>query len=343
MFVIIWRRSGLGILIYFFLIAWIVSHWYDDASLRNASYTGWVLFYSAIVCALHALLLLGSNSAKKDTDTDVNADADAGTTQPSTLWQHSLFFIPVLIWPFLFGAGSAYNFFGRSENPHHETFVPSAIPPKPVQKRTIHFLNPTGDSMYYEISSADGVYEKQLISPHKYISRTCRPGKYTIHGLSADGEEVYTFPSGEITADKSKCTSTKDSEGNQVFRRIIGKATESENDYDDIWVMLNGDRNMMIVEITDICPEGTTQSGIKKINWTERVKTVYDGQDIIEPLYETDPGEETFTVLSPGDDFPAKAGKNERIFALFTIDPEQEIDNDFIAGRILRRLPDLPE
>jgi len=344
MFVIVWRRSGIALLIYLAISAWIVSYWFDDTRVGNAPYTGWVLFYAAIATALHALALVAIRNAPPDADANPN-DPDPDAEPPAPIWHHSLFFIPVVIWPLIFGGLSAYNLIGSDGGSDHETTQPVVTAPKKpvVQERSINFLNSSEDTIYYVISSPGGVYEKTKVLPYEYITRTCEPGKYIITALNTAGEEIYSFPSSEVTADKSKCVKAKNRDDKMAFHRIIGEGTKSEADCDDIWVIMSGARDQGLVDITAVCSGTITKSEVEKIDWSTKIEQTYDGRDIIEPLYEKDPGNGTYTVLPTGDDFPTKAGKKERIFALFSIDRGEKLTDEYLEGRILNRLPDIPE
>lgn len=331
---IVWRGSGILVLIYFFLSAWICSYWFDDTRFGNSAYLGWTLFYAALATTLHALGIYVSRKGH-----------DVNDPEPPKPMMHShLFFIPVVFWPLILGGLSAkFLFAGSPSDSEFRSDVPvQTIPEEKVLVRTINFLNTSEDTMYYEIGGPGGAYEYENIEPRTYISRTIDPGKYYINGYNADGEMVFSFPSEKLSKDRKKYTKAKDRDGNIVPHRVIGDGTESEKDYDDIWVVLNGERDMLMVEVTSLCNDSLSKEMVNATDWT-KLATTYDGTDLIEPLYETDPGKGTFTVLATGEDIPQSHKKSERVFALFSMERGAALTNEYLAKRVINRCPSLSE
>lgn len=331
---IVWRGSGILVLIYFFLSAWICSYFFDtQKTFGDLPYLGWSLFWAAIVTTIHALLIVVMRYGHDENDPE----------PPKKITHSHLFFIPVVFWPLILGGLSAkFLLMSGNDRDDYEVVAPPVVEEEKVFSRTIYFLNPTDDTMYYEISSTDGAYEKEKISPRSYIDKTLDPGKYYISGIDLEGNVVFSFPSGKVTKDKSKSTIAKNHDKASVYHRIIGDGTETEKDCDDIWVVLNGERDMMMVDVTSICHDSLTKSEVEKTDWTKLV-TSYDGTDIIEPLYEEDPGKGTFTVLTTGDDIPTSTKKNERVYAMFSYARGTELTNEYLAKRIVKRCPDVSE
>ena len=330
---IVWRGSGILVLIYFFLSAWICSYWFDDTRFGNSAYLGWTLFYTAIVTTLHALAIYVSRKGH-----------DANDPEPPKPMMHShLFFIPVLFWPLILGGLSAKFLYSAepSEPDYADAPVETTIKDE-LPVRTINFLNTSEDTMYYEIGGPGGAYEYNSIEPRSYISRTIDPGKYYINGYNAAGEVVFSFPAAKLSKDKKKYAEAEDRDGNTVPHRVIGDGTESEKDYDDVWVVLNGERDMLMVEVTSLCTDSLSKELVNATDWTKLAKT-YDGTDIIEPLYETDPGKGIFTVLATGEDIPQHCKKSERVFALFSMERGTELTNEYLAKRVMNRCPSLSE
>ena len=258
------------------------------------------------------------------------------------MFRAHLFYIPVIFWPLIFGLLSAKFLIGsdKSYDPEDYTMPANAPQKEEVITRSINFLNSSDDTMYYEIGGSNA-YEYKPIEPKTYITRTLDPGKYYINGYDAEGNLVFAFPSGDVAKDKSKSAIAKNSDGANVPMRIIGDATKTDDDYEDIWVVLNGARDMLMVDVTSLCHEGVTKEEVDGIGWTKLTQT-FDGTDIIEPLYGEDPGTGFFTVLATGDDIPEKAKKGERVYALFSYERGTEITDDYLAGRIAKRCPAIP-
>lgn len=340
MIAIVWRGSGIMVLIYFFLSAWLCHFYFDGPhNLNNDAYVGWTLFWAAIATAIHALLILVMKHGEDPNEPKTEDDP------PRNIWHSSLFFIPVMIWPLIFGGLSAKFLIGGDDpgsGTNHTAEVETTEPEEKVVSRTIYFLNSSEDTMYYEISGTDGAYEYEGVEPRTYISRTLDPGKYVIRGFDKDGYLVYTFPSEEIAKNKTLSAVGKDHDGESVAHRIIGEGTETDKDCDDIWVVLNGERDMLLVDVTSLCHDGVTAEEVEKAGWS-KLTLSYDGRDLVEPLYGRDPGTNTYTVLETGDDIPVTLKKNERVYALMSCDREQEITDEYLAGRIKNRIPALAE
>jgi hypothetical protein len=336
--VLIWRRSGIAIVIYLALSFWIVGYWYPDHRFGNEAYLGWSLFYTAIVTALHALLLIGGNNAPEEE----NADTPPEEQEPkSSMWTHSLFFIPVLIWPLILGGASAYNLFSGDDKPQVSSDY--VAPPKkqePVEeKRVIHFLNSTMDTMIYSVRDAeDGFLGEEKISPKKYKTEKLYAGKFRFTIGNADRDIVFVVPSDKVAVDKTKSKTMKGEDGETAAYRIIRPPTPSKKDYDEVWVMTDGEHNMILVDVTSICTGTLTEKEIKAIDWTKNVVERYEGSDLIEPMYGKDPGDETYTVLTTGEDIPDHLGKNERVFALMSTKPGAEVTDKLITDKILDRV-----
>lgn len=339
MIYIVWRGSGILVLIYFALSAWICSYWFKGAERLSNDHLGWAFLWAAVVTTLHAAAIL---LAKYGEDPNEPRDED---DPPRSIWHSHLFYVPVVVWPLIFWALCA-NFLIRSDGFDHDSDVVYENTPvqeeEKVVKRAIYFLNSSEDTMYYEISGTEGAYEYEGVEPRTYISKMLEPGKYVIRGFDKNGEMVFMFPSAEIAKDKSRSATGKDHDGKSVAHRIIGEGTETEKDCDDIWIMLSGERDMLLVDVTSLCHDSVTAAEIESTGWTKLTES-YDGRDIIEPLYGVDPGTMTFTVLETGEDIPVTLKKNERVYALMSCDRGKEITDEYLAKRLKNRIPALAE
>jgi hypothetical protein len=343
MFVIIWRRSGLAVLFYIGISFWIVGNWYKNHSDSNPAYVGWSLFYAALVTLIHALILIkgrygtfeGNSSAPVEEQEQEQASRES-------IWSHSLFFIPVVIWPFILGGFSGYKLLA-DEKKDKDVSHYTAPPKKPVvERRNFHMLNPTNDTLVFRISGPKGVFEKKSVSPHSYVTTEYFPGAYRITGFD-HGDIINIFPSDELTSDKNKCVNVKNNVGDRLFYRIVKEATPSPDDYDDIWVVLGGKHNMLLVDVSEICSANRNEKLIRSIDWTKHIEQTYDGHDLVEPLYGKDPGKGIYTMLGTGGDIPLKLKRNERVFALLSVPVDQKKMSEFVAQRILYRCPEIPE
>lgn len=328
--IFIWRRSGIAILGYLALSFWIVSFWFTDTRLGNSAYLGWSLFYAAIGALIHSLLIVGMKNISRKEDTAEEQ------TRAGTIWSHSLFYIPVLVWPFIFGGISAYNLIPAKEN---EPAQSAALTDEAltVETRTIHFLNCTADSMIYRVDGPDGTYAEKTISPQAYATEELEAGKYNIIGGSMERDIISEIPAEEFRGDKSKCESIKDAEGTVISYRIIRPATPAKDDYDEAWVILDGAYDMMLVDVSAICSNSATKKEIENIDWTKNIIETYSGKDIIEPVYGKYNDNDQYTILDTGSDIPKTIGKNEHVFALFSISQGADLTSENIRAKVLSR------
>lgn len=108
-----WRGSGILLLFYLLACHWIVSLWYDPHVTHHYEQNGWGFFYCAILALIHGIIVLPrKNHLPQENWSAENPrfDGHHGQKPPRTLASHSLMFIPVIFWPFIFGAASWFYF-----------------------------------------------------------------------------------------------------------------------------------------------------------------------------------------------------------------------------------------
>src|SRR5688572_17399708 len=132
--VFIWRGFGLVVPIVFGICAWIVSYWYEDPRLGNASYMGWTMFYTSIVLLLPGLALFADK------------DEEDGRKR-----YHDFMFVPILFWSLGLGALCTYVLLSRDSEPagNGNTVVQADEGEADAEAvyRTVNFVNSSSDSL----------------------------------------------------------------------------------------------------------------------------------------------------------------------------------------------------
>ncbi len=85
---VIMKGMGIGVVVTFFLVAFITSFWHEDYTLGNTDFTKWIFLITGIVTLLMSL----------------------GTFTKEKFMQHSLMFIPIVFWGALFSMLGIYQF-----------------------------------------------------------------------------------------------------------------------------------------------------------------------------------------------------------------------------------------
>jgi hypothetical protein len=295
--VFIWRGFGLIVPIVFGICAWIVSFWYDDTRLGNASFMGWSCFYASIVLLLPGL---GMWNDKDEND---------GTKR-----YHDFMFVPILIWSLGLGALCAYLLFTRDPEPVEDTLPvtqteESTTPEEEPVYRTVNFLNSSTDSLVCVFTNDVGT-ERIGVGPRSWIPFEVIPGacKFEVEG-----------PNGKSLVDFS-------------LNKMAGP-TESALDYDAAWVQLDGgEHKLIMVDVTPMMPADFKTSNLKEYDWTKQVIKEYDGKTIMEPYIPKDEIGNA-RVLEPGDLLPSKVNEDEQVYALITVPSDQKLTNEYLIGR----------
>lgn len=317
--VIIFRGAGIVVPIVLFITGWIVSFWYKDARIGNPDFMGWTLFYTAIICLLLGLAFLGG-------DKETNEQGQ----RVSKPWPH-FFFIPIILWGPIFGGISAYLLLGsgKAADPvqEEEEVVTAPVP-------RLHFYNPTEDTLDYLISSTDGLDMQEQLAPYKTITLKLSSKSYLLGSLDQKGEPVMTLPYYE-DYDAKLYEKVKDGDS-YTEHRLIRPLSAATNDYEDNWMLLDGNYDLMLVDVSSLYHEGMIQSEkIAQTDWMKLMKS-YPGSELIElSIMPTAPGG-TVYVNAPNTYLPVSRKKDQAIYALIAYDTHIRPDNAYIAEKIGR-------
>lgn len=328
--VFVWRGMGIVVPIMFLLVGWIVTFWFDGMQTKfgNPDYMQWVLLYSGII-----LTLIGLGTWKGEIVEDVGV--------PAYRKKHDFFWIPILIWGLFFLGLSIYLFF----------FVPSQIDPNSLESdsnsitnqietveepttRVINFYNPKSDSVRLIIADdvvAKGLVSNVLIAPETIKKDVYNEGTYMFMS-SINGESLLEFPAKKYVSDESKYKRHEDDKG-AFYQRILSPATPNENDYDEAWLMLDGELKMAVVSI----PVNSKDYDISEIilNLDEsNIVEILDPVDLMEPLKNVT-SEKPIKVIGPAD-YIEKSGDlaDFDVYALVPFKTE-EVDIKKIRGFLM--------
>ena len=320
----VWRGIGIIVPIIVFINGFIVKLFIEDDRIGNPRFMGWTLFYSAIVCLLIGLAVLGGNKEAEEKN------------QPKK--KHDFFFIPIIFWALIFGGISAWLLIGGKSSDTSELNSDDLPQTEEVIPRSIFVLNQSDDSISYLFGDSSGVIKNAQLPPHIFSEVEIDPGTYIISGLNLQDSVLLSLPYSKefVTAGKNYVLQ-KDAEGN-YYERIISPPTKDSLDYDKAWFIASGQSDMIFVDVTEFCKKNNTIEEIKATDWTKRTGQIYDGHELIEPVLKPLKAGGKVTVLKPGEDFPQSLAPNERVFMIYVLKHGSEPDPEPIANRVISRL-----
>jgi hypothetical protein len=296
--VFIWRGFGLIVPIVFGICAWIVSYWYEDTRLGNASFMGWSMFYASIVLLLPGLAMWGSK------------DEEDGSKR-----YHDFMFVPVLFWSLGLGALCTYVLLQRDPAPSEEDTTPvvqtdeEKEPEEEKVYRTVNFLNSSDDTLDCIIKTGKAS-QTVTVNPHEWQPMDLLIKKYSFDVSDRKGNILATYDAPQFT-----------------------EPTSSKMDYESGWIQLdNGGHKLVLVDVTVMMPADYTTKDLSKTDWTKQIVEVYDGKSFMEPKVPKD-AQYNSRILEPGDLLPSKVGTDEKVYALVTASADRTLDNKYFIER----------
>lgn len=302
--VFIWRGFGIAVPIIFFLSAWITSYWFEDTRLLNSGYIGWSMLWAGIVLIFFALASFGETVDENGQPTGKKAYND-------------FFWIPIWLWSLGFIGGSIYlintaepepassNYSNIESDSGNETYRDEEE--EEITERRLYLYNCAADSMKIEITETrpdDGTNFNFYVQDNDYEFVVIEPDRYTVMM-------------------------------NDYAQKInLKKSNKShENDYDDAWLVLCAEVDLVLVDVTEICKENVTSEELAKMSWKAKVIDRFNGDKLIEPNLESKRGGEV-QVVAPGYYIPQERGSRESVYALIPIDRPLEATEEFLLKKI---------
>ena len=313
--VIIFRGLGIVVPIVLVITGWIVSFWFKDTRIGNPPFMGWTLFYTAIVCLVLGLATFGGK--------DKN-----GNSIPKN--RHHFFYIPIVFWALIFGGVSAYLLLAAGKtsggSSKEELAVADTVP-------KIHFYNPTADTLDYLIYTKGGLSDQETLMPFTTSEAIRIPGKsYVLGALDTKGEATMTLPYYE-KYDATLYEHVKE-DGRTVEQRLIRPLSKQTNDYEDNWMLLNGDYDMILVDITEIYSGTIKKEKIATIDWMKKIRSRHAGSELIELSIAPSSPEGSVYVSSPNTYLPVSNPKDRTVYMILTFPNDEEVTNDFIRESV---------
>lgn len=313
--IIIYRGLGILVPIVLFIAGWIVSFWFKDTRIGNPDFMGWTLFYTAIVCLLLGLATFGG--------TDRNGN-------PIPKNKHHFFYIPIVFWALIFGGVSAYLLLATGktsgESSKQELAVADTVP-------KIHFCNPTADTLDYLIYTKDGFSEQQTLMP--FTTSPAIPiaeKSYVLGALDTKGEATMTLPYYE-KYDATLYEHVQE-DGRTVEQRLIRPLSKQTNDYEDNWMLLNGDYDMILVDVTEIYSGTIVSEKIATIDWMKKIRSRHSGSELIElRIVPSSPGGAVY-VSPPNTYLPVSNPKDRSVYMILTCRNDEDLTGNYIKESV---------
>jgi hypothetical protein len=332
--VIVWKGIGIIVPILLVAIGYIVSLFYEDKTLGNTNLLGWAFFYSSIIFILVGLAVALPSEEEK-----------SKTGKKLSLWRHTFFFLPILFWGLIFLILCIYLLLIYNPNPVFKfDEAKYNLEQSESESTTIHFYNPSGDSIRYSIVDVNGEEEIADLAGYEseVISSTGEKDEcYLFGGRTLDGEfRMFIQPKDEKNYDKNKYRVIKE-DGENIYMRRIQKPTIETNDVDDVWILLDAEYNLALIDVTNLYVDGKLKKDlITKVNWSQKIKQKYAGDDIIEIDLVHPQKDGTIEVISPNTAFTEEITASTKIYFLLDYSSDEDLNNKYISDEIVRLTTD---
>lgn len=296
--VFIWSGSGISVLIYFGLSAWLTSYSFDDVTLGNGAYMGWSMIWACIPTFLHTLALMAMT---KD-----EVKLEPGEVPAKT--KHAFMFIPVGIWAVILLAGGIYFVIKSPAEMEEETVqeIPE-VENELEGERVINFWNPTDKTI-----TVDATYNS---SGEHRMTETIEPNNIRYATYVADYYDI--------------------SFGNKKRKiKVEGGNCEDSTCYDQTWFLLDKNLDLVLIEVTDVCNTTINKGGIREINWLAKKPKRYEGGDLIEPVLKAKSGI-YYRVVDPSFTLPTKVEEGQVIYSLVPIETGLKLTEAYLDSMII--------
>jgi len=317
----IWRGIGLIVPIMYFLVAWIVSFWYDkaDTKIVNTGFMGWTSLIAGIIILLIGLATFNSHKNTNEQGKPVGK-------------KHDFFYIPILYWGIFFTLLSIYLLVFTEKKPSPEEMTVEI--PEPTD-RILCLYNPSAEPLTYIIAdeTGQGLIERETVEPGKYVKTTLNAQTYLFSAYNENSETTLLLPDREDAGDTTKYILYEDEKG-LFYQRILRPATKTHSDYDEAWLVLDGKHHLVLVDVTNVCSGKLNTEDVNDFDWEKRIEEIFDAKDLIEPLYQVEKKGKSINIIAPGDKLPSDTEPGQIIYMLIPFNGEKP-DNTFIANYIL--------
>lgn len=201
---------------------------------------------------------------------------------------------------------------------------------EPLQptSRFINCYNGAAEPLQYVIADEKGLAARAFLNPNKTARVEIQVGTYLMGAYDEARKCRISFPVKKFMHDTTKYATMRDQDG-EWQQRIINPATADTNDYDEAWLMMSGQEDMLLMDVTSIL-NSKKDDPTSDADWMALLETRYDGLDLIEPLYKVDPGKRSVSVVGPGQTLPKKAASNVTVYCLVPIPHRAILTNELL-------------
>jgi hypothetical protein len=294
MYYIVWRGSGITVPIFTFLSGYLMSFWYDDTRIGNYPYLGWTLLWSGILLTLQGAAVWGGGKP------------DPETGQIPIKKGHDFFFIPVLFWGL---AWVGLSFWLINKQPDAQFSPPPSDPVTDSafildDERMVNIYNPYLDSM--EVTITDFKTKEELVA-------TVIPPQYTQYKSFKIGTYLVENKTFEIT---------------QKMRVKKGERN-SRREYTELWYVLDGEMDLVLVDVTEVCDASVTQEDIEAVNWIPKIYDKYNGKQVVDAFVEFDVKRKPI-LIGVGASLPKSHAEREKVYAFIPVMNRNKLDESLL-------------
>ena len=292
--VFVWRGSGITVPIFLLISGWITGYWFEDTRLGNSAFMGWTLLWAGIILTLQGVADWGGGKP------------DPETGQIHIKKGHDFFWIPVLIWGLAF-MGLSIWLINKTPDKDSTAYTESIESVEEPEVRMLNFYNPYEDSVDVELVNAK-TKENVIEATIPPLSIRYKEFEHRRYDLYVDGEE-------------SRIT-------------IKGSTTKDKDDYDELWYIVGGGADLVLVDVTEACDKEITRGELRAIDWTKHIVKRYDGDGLIEPIMSSTK-KKKMTIYGVDDKLPIKHRKKEHVFSLIVVKKDVDPTDAFLDEKII--------
>lgn len=330
--VIIWKGIGIIVPIALVGIGYVVSLFYDDRKLGNTDLVGWTLLYTSLLCLLVGLAVSIPSEEERE-----------HTQQKLILKKHTFFFIPILFWGILLLGISIYLLAiydpNKKNNISEENFTTEL---SEEEKATVmNFYNPTNDTLVYYIIDKNGEKTSEELAGYQssyQFSAMTDDRSYLIGSKTSDGNLTLLIGGAKENEnyDKDKFLVAQENGKEFLLRKIPSRTTPS-NDYDEIWILVDQNYNLALIDISDLYQNGKLNRDlINKTNWKSKIRKHYSGNDIIEVKVSHPDKKGAVEIVGPNSEFPEEIADKTDIYFLIDYLEDKDLTEKYMSEEINR-------
>ena len=99
-------------------------------------------------------------------------------------------------------------------------------------------------------------------------------------------------------------------------------------------MLLDGDYDMILVDVTEIYSGTIKKEKVAKIDWMKKIKSRHTGSELIELSIVPSSPEGSVYVSAPNTYLPVSNAKERSVYMMLTFPSDEEVTNDFIKESV---------